>query len=457
MIGIGIMFLIPIVVDVIFLENNFLNYLVGALFSISIGMLLKKFFQKNNGRMRLKHGMIVSSIAWLWAGIIGSLVMYLSINLGFIDCFFENMSALTGSGFSIFTNVEILPYSILFLRALEQWIGGLGVVVMVLGVLTRPGTVSSKLYKSEAREERIKPSVSNTLHKTLNIYLVYTIAGIILYICAGMPIFDSICNTFTTISTGGMSIKNANIGFYKNNLIYVITMILMILGATSFLVHYRVVKTKGKAIFQDIQFKVLISVIVIVSLLLYALSNIMPMDIVFHTISAITTTGASISSSMTMSQWPAFVLLIIIVLMLLGGSSGSTVGSIKLIRVIIFIKGVYKKVKETLSPEGRVVTVKVSGHKIPEKAIGEAGSYISLYLIFILISWIVFCYYGYKPFDSLFEIISAQGNVGLSLGIIGHDLEPSLKLLTTFNMWIGRLEIIPVIVLLRSFFEVIRR
>ena len=160
---------------------------------------------------------------------------------------------------------------------------------------------------------------------------------------------------------------------------------------------------------------------------------------------------------MTMSQWPAFVLLIIIVLMLLGGSSGSTVGSIKLIRVIIFIKGVYKKVKETLSPEGRVVTVKVSGHKIPEKAIGEAGSYISLYLIFILISWIVFCYYGYKPFDSLFEIISAQGNVGLSLGIIGHDLEPSLKLLTTFNMWIGRLEIIPVIVLLRSFFEVIRR
>lgn len=110
------------------------------------------------------------------------------VKLGFIDAFFENMSAWSGSGYTIFKDVEILPHSILFLRALEQWIGGLGVVVMVIGILTRPGTVASKLYKSEAREERIKPSITHTLHKTLNIYLIYTVAGIILYVLAGMPL-----------------------------------------------------------------------------------------------------------------------------------------------------------------------------------------------------------------------------------------------------------------------------
>lgn len=115
---------------------------------------------------------------------------------------------------------------------------------MVIGVLTRPGTATAKLYQSEAREERLKPSVKTTLKKTIEIYLIYTIVGIILYHLAGMPTFDSICNTFCMIATGGMSIKNANIGYYHNDLIYLISIVLMILGATSFLAHYKIIKTK---------------------------------------------------------------------------------------------------------------------------------------------------------------------------------------------------------------------
>ena len=175
--------------------------------------------------------------------------------------------------------------------------------------MTRPGTATSKLYQSEAREERLKPSIKATLKNTIIIYLIYTIIGIILYLLAGMPLFDSICSTFTTISTGGMSIKNMNIGYYHSDLIYFITIVLMILGATSFLVHYKVIKTRGKSLIQDLQFKVLISIIAIVTILIYLTSTIIPMEILFTVVSAITTTGANVNSVAIMCSWPSFVLI----------------------------------------------------------------------------------------------------------------------------------------------------
>ena len=374
-----------------------------------------------------------------------------------VDAIFESMSALTGTGITMFENVEILPHSILFFRALEQWIGGLGVVVMVVGILTKPGSVSSKLYHSEARDERIKPSIKTTLEKTLQIYAIYTIAGIILYLLAGMPAFDSICNTFSIISTGGMSIKNANMGYYNDDLIYFISIVLMILGATSFLVHYNVIKTRGKSLIQDLQFKIIITVIATVTFMLYLLSNIVPIDLLFTVVSAITTTGASVASPLTMARWPSFVIICIMCLMITGGSNGSTVGAIKLVRMITFFKGIYRHIREILSPEGRVVPVKLHGHKIPEKAISQAGNYITLYMMFIMFTWALFCLFGYDPFRSLFAAMSLQGNNGLELGVINHTLNPILKVVSMFDMWTGRLEIYPVLITLRAGFEIFKR
>lgn len=208
----------------------------------------------------------------MWASVIGGVVISLATGTDFLNGIFESTSALTGTGITMFDNVEILPHSILYFRAFEQWVGGLGVVVMMIGILTRPGTASAKLYQSEAREERLKPSVKTTLKKTIEIYLIYTIIGIILYLLAGMPAFDSVCTTFCMIATGGMSIKNANIGYYHNDLIYLISIILMVLGATSFLAHYKIIKTKGRSLIQDLQFKTLICIITFVTIILYLAS-----------------------------------------------------------------------------------------------------------------------------------------------------------------------------------------
>ena len=436
MIGIGIMCLIPILVDLIYLEFNFIGYLIPAIISITIGTIFIKLLKNYSiGSMRTKHGMIISALAWLWASLMGGLAFILISHVGFVDGVFESMSALSGTGMSLIGNVEILPQSILFFRSLQQWIGSLGIIVLIIGLMTRPGTATSKLYQSEAREERLKPSIKATLKNTIIIYLIYTIIGIILYLLAGMPLFDSICSTFTTISTGGMSIKNMNIGYYHSDLIYFITIVLMILGATSFLVHYKVIKTRGKSLIQDLQFKVLISIIAIVTILIYLTSTIIPMEILFTVVSAITTTGANVNSVAIMCSWPSFVLICLMVLMMMGGSSGSTVGALKLFRVITFFKGIYRHIKEILSPEGRIIPIKISNQKISEKTVAQSGNYITLYMIGIVITWAMLCFYGHDPFKSLFDTVSLQGNVGLSLGIIGTNLETPLKALCIFNMF----------------------
>ena len=458
MIGIGIMCLIPILVDLIYLEFNFIGYLIPAIISITIGTIFIKLLKNYSiSSMRTKHGMIISALAWLWASLMGGLAFILISHVGFVDGVFESMSALSGTGMSLIGNVEILPQSILFFRSLQQWIGSLGIIVLIIGLMTRPGTATSKLYQSEAREERLKPSIKATLKNTIIIYLIYTIIGIILYLLAGMPLFDSICSTFTTISTGGMSIKNMNIGYYHSDLIYFITIVLMILGATSFLVHYKVIKTRGKSLIQDLQFKVLISIIAIVTILIYLTSTIIPMEILFTVVSAITTTGANVNSVAIMCSWPSFVLICLMVLMMMGGSSGSTVGALKLFRVITFFKGIYRHIKEILSPEGRIIPIKISNQKISEKTVAQSGNYITLYMIGIVITWAMLCFYGHDPFKSLFDTVSLQGNVGLSLGIIGTNLETPLKALCIFNMWIGRLEIYPVLITIRAFLEIFKR
>ncbi len=458
MIGIGIMCLIPLVFDLIYFEFDLVSFIIPGAISMLLGYGLIKYLEdRTKKNIQLKHGMMISSFAWLWASIIGGLVFMLATHMPLLDAVFESMSALTGTGITMFADVEILPHSILFFRAFEQWIGGLGVVVMIISVLSKPGSVSSKLYYSEARDERIKPSVKATLEKTIEIYTIYTVAGIILYALAGMPLFDSVCNAFHIISTGGMGIKNANMGYYADDLIYFISIVLMILGATSFLVHYKVIKTRGKSLINDMQFRIIISVIAIVTVVLYFISNIVPMDLLFTVVSAITTTGASVAHPMTMARWPSFVLICLMCLMLTGGSNGSTVGAIKLVRMITFFKGIYRHIREILSPEGRVVVVKLHGRKIPEKSISQAGNFITLYLMFIMFTWALFCLFGYDPFRSLFAAMSLQGNNGLELGIINHTLNPILKLVSMFDMWTGRLEIYPVLITLRAGFEIFKR
>ncbi len=454
--AIGFVVLLPIFVALIYGEGNYIGFLIPSAISITIGTLLKKFIS-GSGPVRLKHGMMVAGLAWLWAALIGSMVMMMVIEIDFINAYFENISAWTGSGMTIFSNVEILPKSILFLRSLEQWIGGLGVVIVVIGILIRPGTAASRLYKSEAREERIKPSISNTVKTIWWIYLFYTVLGVVLYGLAGMPLFDAINNTMTTIATGGMSIKNNSIGAYESDLVNYITIFLMIMGGTSFLVHYKLFKGKLTRVFKDIQFRTMLILIVIFSLLIIINKYLLPMDAIFHVISALSTTGANIQPTKDIINWEGYVKIIIIMAMVIGAAAGSTSGAVKLIRIVTVIKGIYWEIMKILAPEGSVIPRKISGKSITDVEIKESGTFLSIHFILIFISWLVLSSYGYDTLNAFFEVVSAQGNVGLTMGIVSAEMSPIPKTFIMFNMWSGRLEIIPVLVLLRGFLEVFKK
>lgn len=454
--GIGVVVLIPLIIALIFSESNFIEFIIFGLFSIGLGSILRRLPSDYN-RLKLKHGMIIASLAWLWAALIGSFCLMYATNVDFLNAYFESMSAWSGSGLSIYTDVEILPKSILFLRSLEQWVGGLGVVIVVIGVLIRPGTAAARLYKSEAREEKIKPSITSTVKTIWWIYLFYTILGIILYLLAGMPLFDAINNTFTNLSTGGMSIKNGNIGAYNSIAIYIITMILMIIGGTSFLVHYKALKGRAIDVLRDIQFQAMIIIISVFYILLVVNANFTSINSVFFVVSALSCTGSNIQPVSAMINWSDYAKGIILAAMIIGMSAGSTTGAIKLIRVVTLIKGMYWEVKRILSPQGSIIPRKISGKPVDDVEIREAGSYTFFYLFFIFISWIVLMQYGYDGINSLFEVASAQGNVGLSMGIVSPNMPDIAEIFLIFNMWIGRIEIIPAIVLFKGLWDFLKR
>ncbi|MDR3223742.1 MAG: TrkH family potassium uptake protein [Methanobrevibacter sp.] len=454
MIGIGISTLIPLIIDIIYHESNYLSFIIPGLFSIIVGYFFHKLPAK--ATIKIKHGMIVSSLTWLWAGLIGSFVM-IAYTPDFISAFFENISAWTTSGFTMFSNVEVLPHSILFLRCLEQWIGGLGLVTLMIGVSLHSGKTVAQLYRSEARDEKISPSIGNTLKKLIKLYLGVTIVGILIFIVAGMPIFDAICNTFTSISTGGISIKNNSMGFYNNNFFNLISMFIMIIGATSFLTVYTSIRTKALSFLRDIQFQLMISLIIIFFIILYFTTDMAAMDLLFHVVSAITTTGSSLNTNTQIANWSSVTKVMIILLMIVGGSTGSTAGSIKLMRVILIFKGFYSQVMNVLSPESRVIKLKISNLKISESSIKEANNYLSLYMLILVIGWLVLIFYGYDPFNALFDVTSAQGNIGLSTGIISVTMPVFAKIMIIINMWSGRLEIISLLVLIRAGVDVLKK
>jgi len=453
--GIGAVVLIPLIIALIYNEANYLEFIIFGSFSIGLGSILRRLPSDYN-QLKLKHGMIIASVAWLWAALIGSFCLMYATNVDFINAYFESMSAWSGTGLSIYPDVEILPKSIQFLRSLEQWVGGLGVVIVVIGILIRPGTAAARLYKSEAREEKIKPSISSTVKTIWWIYLLYTIVGVFLYLIVGMHLFDAINLTFTTICTGGMSIKNNNLGSYNSTPIYIVTMILMILGGTSFLVHYKTLKGNIMDVFHDLQFQAMILIISVFSVLLIVVSKFTSVNSFFFIISALSTTGASIQPTSIMINWPDFAKILIIGLMIVGMSAGSTSGAAKLIRIIILFKGLYWEIKRILSPQGTVIPRKISGKPVEDVEIREAGSYMFIYFIFIFVSWLVLVQYGYDGFNSFFEVVSAQGNNGLSMGIVAPTMPDLATILLIFNMWIGRIEIIPALVLFKGLWDVFK-
>ena len=455
----GAVMLVPVPVAFYFGgESSLIPYfVVPAVIAIIVGIILRKRFPRTD--ISLGSAMVVVALTWIIISLFSSIPFMLGTQklcdgrenptpMGFVDSYFESMSGFTATGLtmipttdnSIF-NIETCPRTILFWRSLTQWVGGLGVVVLFLTALIGAGKAARKLYVAEARGETIEPTVRDTAKSMWKIYTLFTLAGILGFLIVGMPLFDSINHSMTGIATGGFAVRNDSFASYGGST-FLIAIPLMLAGATSFAIHQRVLKGKWRELFGNVEVRLML-VLVALGAIIIAF-QVSAGDALFQSSSALTGTGFSTA---TISGWGDLSKGVLISQMMIGGCYASTSSAIKLIRTIVIIMAVYWVVKKSFLPERAVVPMKISGRIYNEREIMEISIYAFVYVLVMIGGAMVLMALGNGGINSLFESASAQGNVGLSVGITSASLHLAGKITLIIQMLVGRLEILPVVAL----------
>jgi trk system potassium uptake protein TrkH len=455
--------LVPLIVAVIYKEPQYFTpFIFSAVISAVIGFSFVKLF-KVEIEMTLKVAMIFSTIIWLIASALGALPYYFSGELSYLNAYFEAMSGFTTTGFSMFPHLDILPYTINFWRAFTQWIGGFGIIFLLLVVLRSTGVDVSRLYLAGGgNEEKLAPSMKHSARIIVYLYMFFTALGIILFLLAGMPLFDSVFQTFVTLSTGGFAMHNTNVLFYQNVWIEIAAMIIMMIGATNFALLFTVLKGDWKEYFKDIETKVAYSLIIISTVLVtFVLYNnhVYGNDLLlnfrfalFQMVSAITTTGLQTAFYPDLlSKWIGLGTFLLTILMIIGAGSLSTGGGIKWLRFGVLIKGISWQVKSFILPGKAVMPKKI--HHVTELNITDdvlriTGAFVFTYFVIYIISVIIVLIYYSDISRVIFEVASALSNVGLSSGIITPNTPVVVKIVFIIDFWMGRLEIWPVLLLI---------
>ena len=442
---IGYLLILPSLVAYYYNEP-YLNFLGLSAILILSGFILRKLYQKA-GETRLKHAMIIAGLAWLIVPLVSCLPFIGTTDI--LDAYFESMSGYTTTGLTIFSDVEHLPKSLLFWRALIQWVGGIGVITLFVLVLVQVGIGAARFYVAEARGERITPTIASTVRKIWEIYVLYTILGTILYYIAGMNLFDSLCHTFTALATAGFSTRNSSIGSYHSMLIEMVSIFLMFLGGISFILHHKILKGEKEEFLKDPEVKMFVGLILCSALLIFVDLYLKGFGVLnslryslFHSVSAITTTGFSICD---LSNFPEFSKAILSFLMIFGGCSGSTAGGIKVFRILILLKlAYYQNLKEML-PSRSVIAFKIKERVMEDEELLRITTFFFLYTSIIFISGIILTEFGLHFIDGIAIAASAQGNVGLVTmsSIKWFSLPRIAKVILIIQMWAGRLEIYP--------------
>ena len=443
-----------------------LCFLYPAIVTGLVGFLLFILFEKTE--LYLGAAITLAALTWLLYGIIGGVPFWLARQffgpewgLTFINSVFESMSGWTATGLDMYAmRVEGLPHAILFWRSLIQWVGGVGVILLFLSILVvRSGTVAHRLYLAEGRSHRLLPSVVKTTRRIWAIYAGYTGLLALILIVIGMPVFDSINHSMTALATGGFSVRNFSIMTYRlaafPNAVYMELAIIpfMVIGGISFAMHYQLFIGNVKTFFKNIEVRAMF-VIILISTIILAITLGFTFDSFrygsFQVITALTGTGFNTAPVET---WTDFQKTLLTILMIFGGGYGSTASALKLIRVAVIFYALIWLVRKMLLPESVVHKLQVGKKFYRHEEIMEVATYSVLYLVVLVAGALVFMYGGHPTADALFEVASAEGNVGLSVGITGPNIPIHERITLIIVMWAGRLEIFPVLVLITAPFE----
>ena len=455
----GVFMLIPFFVQLIYDQKDS-TFLSSAFVTIFMGTLLVLTNLEENKKLNLKQAFLLTTLSWLSIAIFGSLPFLLSnLGLSFVDSFFESMSGITTTGSTIITNLDNAPKGILIWRAILQWLGGIGVIVMAITVLPLLNVGGMQVFRMQAdTTEKILPKAREVTLIISIIYLALTLSCGIAYWSFGMNIFDSVAHSMTTIATGGFSTYSDSIGHFQNPKIEVISIIFIILGSLPFIAYLKFVKGNKKIFFKDSQIKGLIYLIIFSTLLMffylfftnneYSFFENLRIS-AFNVLSILSGTGYVTTD---FSLWGKFPLIFFLFLMFVGGCAGSTTCGIKIFRFQILWLFALNQIKKLVYPHG-IFPLKYNNEKISNTFIYSIITFIFLYFFIFFILSAFLSLNGLDFITAISGAATAISNVGPGLGdVIGPSANfsslPSFsKLGLSLGMLLGRLELFAVLVL----------
>ena len=433
-------------------EENWWIYVVFLASTLATGLLLQFGF-KTDKVIERADGFTIVAFTWLFIPLLGTLpYVFPPVGLGFLDAFFEAISGFTTTGATILEVVEELPRSALLWRSLTQWLGGMGVIALFIAVLPRLGIGGSQLFEREfpgPLPERLRPRFRTTARLLWTIYAGFTAAQIVLlYSLVNLPLFDSVCISLSTISTGGFTPTAASIGFYNNPLAEYIIMAFMFLAGVNFLIHYHVLRRNFK-ILKDEEFRLYLIILAVATfLVIFSQGFASHREGMFQTIAIMTTTGFVTAD---FGAWHSSARIVLLALMFIGACGGSTGGGIKVMRALTLMKHTGVMMKRAISPKA-VIPVKLNKKPLPEGIIRDIISFLFLYILVAIVASIALSFLGLDLETAISAVAATLGNVGPGLGGVGPTsnyawLPDAAKVILIICMWLGRLELFTVLMI----------
>ena len=459
--AVGFFLFIPLITEIIYESESWQSYAVPILLYLIVGGSLVITNRNVDLKISLKEAFIITVLSWLLLTFLCAVpFLYTEVNLSIVDALFESMSGVTTTGATTLNNLDSLPKGILIWRAFLQWLGGIGIVVIALFILPFLRIGGMQLFHLEGDDpyDKSLPKISSVIKKIFVIYAVLTAALIFLYYICGMKPFDAISHSFTTISTGGFSTYDSSFAFFNNDKILLVAIIFMILGSLPFLVLIQTSKKNLLAIFKDHQVRVFILILFIAIVLIFYFANSF-IDgnylnkiaaVSFNTISIISGTGYV---SENFENWGNYASVLFLILMFIGGCAGSTTGGLKIFRFQILFKYINLHFKKMLKPHS-IIASRFNGRKINESTYESVMSFFFLYILTFFTSALLLSFSGLDFLTCISAAASTISNVGPGLGpIIGPDgnygtLDSYSKIILIATMFLGRLELLTILVLL---------
>ena len=455
----GLSMLFPLLYAIYYQETVINAFLLSMTITSLSGLLLWKYFSSKEP-IGHKEGFAIATLGWIFAAGFGALpFLFAGTFPSFIDAYFESMSGFTTTGATVLVPIEGNPYAILFWRDFIQWLGGMGIIVLVVAILPALGAGGMQLFKSEVpgpEPDRLKPRIKETAKLLWAVYILFSVLQVVCLYFTGMTLFDALTHMFGTMPTGGFTPRNLSVGTYDNPVFENIIILFMFIAGANFTLHYKALHGNLKSLFKDREFLfycgvILFSILAITTeLRLYIYNSIFTAlrYASFQVVSIATTTGFVTTDY---DVWPAFSKSVLLILMFIGGCAGSTGGAIKNIRILLLMKQAYREFRKLIHPQV-VSPIRLGDKVVSENVMRNITGFFFLYIFIFVISSFIMTILGLDIVSAMASVAATLGNVGPGLGLVGPAqtyavIPPLGKIVLTLCMLLGRLEIYTVLIL----------